>query len=321
MRTTVTRPAQAPSGQRANGETQGRLAIFFCAILWSSSGLFIKLLDAHPFVIAGLRSLIAALFMFGFRLLFQRRSIASFAKSIKTGAFWASAIAYSATMILFIIANKLTAPANVILLQYSAPVWSLLLSIILLHEKPRRENIISLVMVFAGLILFFKNSLASGSLLGDLLAVCSGIFFGANSVFMRMQKEGNPADSMMTSHILTAIAAIPFYILYPFAANPSSLFAILFMGFIQIGFSSVLYSYGIKRVSALAALIIACIEPILNPVWVLVVTGERPSPSVILGGIIIILAVIVSAVGKRENPPYPSATSVRPKPPSSGREK
>jgi drug/metabolite transporter (DMT)-like permease len=115
-----------------------------------------------------------------------------------------------------------------------------------------------------------------------------------------MQKDGNPADSMLLAHVITSAAAIPFIVLYPPALNPGAFAAISFMGIIQIGLASLLFAFGIKRISALEAMLTSMIEPVLNPVWVLLVTGEKPSASALIGGGIIIAAVVFSSVvGKR----------------------
>jgi drug/metabolite transporter (DMT)-like permease len=199
-------------------------------------------------------------------------------------------------MMLFVIANKLTASANAILLQYSAPVWAALLGWALIREKPRWEHWLALGMVMGGLFLFFRDGLAAGSLLGDSLAVRSGVCFGANSVFMRMQKEGNPADAMLLSHVITAVVSLPFAGIYPPAFNAPNILAILFMGIIQIGCASLLFSYGIKRIPAIQAMLTAMAEPILNPLWVLLATGEQPASSALMGGGIIVAAVLISSL-------------------------
>ncbi|MDR3161566.1 MAG: DMT family transporter [Spirochaetaceae bacterium] len=281
--------------QRNNSPRAGQGAVLLCAVLWSTSGLFIKLMTWHPMVIAGLRSLVAAVFMLAFRLVVPRRGRGTH----QPFPLIAGALAYAFTMILFVIANKLTASANAILLQYSAPVWAALLGWALIREKPRWEHWLALGMVMGGLFLFFKDGLAGGSLLGDSLAVLSGIFFGANSVFMRMQKKGNPADTMLLSHIIAAAICLPFAGIYPPAFSPLNILIILFMGIIQIGCASLLFAYGIKRISAIQAMLTAMVEPILNPLWVLLATGEKPSPSALVGGGIIVLAVLIpSLVGK-----------------------
>jgi drug/metabolite transporter (DMT)-like permease len=270
----------------------GQLAVFLCAVLWSTSGLFIKLLDWHPILIAGSRSVVAGFFM----LLLTRTR-----KTVRGGkpdpfVFWAGSLSYAATMVLFVIANKLTASANAILLQYSAPVWAALFGWALAKEKPRLEHWLALVVVMAGLLLFFKDGLSGGAILGDLFAILSGILFGLNSVFMRMNKDGEPADIMMVSHFLTAAFAIPFCFIYTPVLTIPNTAAVFFMGIFQIGLSSVLFGYGVKHISAVQAMLTAMIEPVLNPVWVLLATGEKPSLSALAGGGLIVGAVVVSNV-------------------------
>jgi drug/metabolite transporter (DMT)-like permease len=280
---------------------RGQLAVVLCAALWSTSGLFIKLLDWHPVVIAGTRSLVAAIFMASVRRPTRGKFRCDAFNTLAAG------VCYAGTMITFVVANKLTASANVILLQYSAPVWACLLAWLLLKEKPFWEHWTALALVVGGMVLFFKEGLASGSLFGDGLAVFSGILFGANSVFMRAQKDGNPADSMLVSHILTALFAVPFFFMYPPLVRPAGAAIILFMGIVQIGCASLLFAYGIKRISAIQAMLTASIEPLLNPVWTLIVIGEKPSVSAIAGGTIILFAIAFSSIigKKREltNPP------------------
>ncbi|MDR3356725.1 MAG: DMT family transporter [Spirochaetaceae bacterium] len=272
----------------------GRPAVLLCALLWSTSGLFIKLIDADPFFIAGARSLIAALTMLAARCIFMRSPFGGIVAALRSPAFWVSGIAYSATMTSFVVANKLTASANVILLQYSAPVWAALLSIVLLKEKPRVENWIALALVLGGLFIIFHGSFSSGSLAGDMIALASGVMFALNSVCMRMQKDSGPAYSLLLSNTITAFFAFPLLFSGKLVLSLPESGAILFMGTVQIGFASILYAYGIKRVSAFAALIIASIEPVLNPVWVFVVTGEKPALNAISGGLVIVFAVVFS---------------------------
>jgi drug/metabolite transporter (DMT)-like permease len=275
----------------------GQGAILLCATLWSTSGLFIKLVDWHPLQIAGGRSALAALVLLVVKLPRTmgrngnfRRSTADFRYTIAGGC------TYAATMILFVTANKLTASANAILLQYSAPVWAALLAWALAKEKPRWDQWGALALVMGGSLLFFKDGLAGGSFMGDSIALLSGICFGANSVFMRMIREGDPADAMLLAHVITACFSIPFFFLYPPILSGGALAAITFMGIIQIGLASLLFSYGIRRITAVQAMLTATVEPILNPVWVLLVTGEQPAASALAGGSIIIAAIVVSSL-------------------------
>jgi drug/metabolite transporter (DMT)-like permease len=284
-----------PAGIRKEHHVAGQGAVFLCAVLWSTSGLFIKLMDWHPVIIAGGRGFLAAFFLLAVRIISRRRKRAGAGKS-RPWQIIAGGFTYGATMLSFVVANKLTASANVILLQYTAPVWASILGWLLIREKPHWEHWGALILVMGGLALFFREGLAAGAFLGDSLALLSGLFFGANSVFLRMQKDGNPADSMLLAHIICAAVSVPFIFLYSPALTSANTAAIIFMGLIQIGLASLLFSFGIKRIRALEAMLIAMVEPILNPVWVLAVTGEKPSASALLGGLVIITAVLCSSV-------------------------
>ena len=273
-------------------------AIFLCAVLWSTAGLFIKLIDWHPMVIAGCRSLLAAGLLFALRYFSNRKkNVRDFHAMIKEAPkLSACGLCYTATMILFIFANKMTASANAILLQYTAPVWAALLGWFFLKEKPRWENWFALVFVCMGMFMVFSCGLAAGSLAGDMLAILSGILFAANSVVLRARKDSNTADILFYAHLLCVIFSIPFFFVYPPTLTVQSVLCIGFLGIFQLGVASALFAYGIKRVPAVQAMLTATIEPVLNPVWVLFVTGERPGIRVITGGAIIIAAVLFSSM-------------------------
>ena len=274
----------------------GQAAVLATAFLWSTSGFLIKLLSWHPIVIAGSRSLIAS----GFLLVLRFLSPPPANAKNPAFPFWAATFGNVFTMLCFVTANKLTASANVILLQYGAPVWAALLGWWIIKEKPRWEHWCALVLVIGGLFIFLREGLGSGSFGGDALSVVSGVFFASHTVFLRMLKDGNPRDAILMSHVVTGIISIPFMILYPPSISVSSMLPIIYMGFFQIGLASVLFSYGIKRVSAVQAMLTATLEPICNPIWVFIIIGERPSVSALIGGAIILCAVVFSSViGRR----------------------
>ena len=283
----------------------GQLAVLLTAILWSSSGLFIKLLNWHPMVIIGSRSAFSIVFLLAVRFIVPPQ------KGVKSHPFplWAGAAAYALTMLTFVVANKMTTSANVIMLQYSAPVWAALLGWWLCREKPHWEQWGAIVLVLAGLCLFLRDGLGTGALLGDVLSVLSGIAFGANCVFLRMLKNGNPRDAMLLSHVICAVISIPFMFLYPPSLTVPSALSVIYMGIVQLGLASLIYSYGMKRISAVQAMLTAIIEPILNPVWVLVITGEKPTAIALLGGTIIIGSVFASSlIGMRREESMHSAS-------------
>ncbi len=270
-------------------QTAGILAMVGCALLWSTAGIFIKLLDWQPFAIAGVRSAIAAVFLF---FVLRGRPVINFSPL----QFW-SALAYAATMLLFVLANKLTTSANAILLQYGAPVYVAFLGAFFLKEYPRPEHWFALVSVCGGMLLFFSDSLGKGNFLGDLVAVGAGIAFAFNIVLLRKQKDARPLDSIFLGHLFTALIALLLSIgQAPPALNPGSVFSILMLGIFQIGMAAVLFSYGIKRITALQSILTAIIEPLFNPLWVFLATGEVPGSRSVAGGAVIVAAVMISSL-------------------------
>jgi drug/metabolite transporter (DMT)-like permease len=268
--------------------TLGLAALAVCALLWSLAGLFIKLIDWNPLAIAGARSLIAGIFL----LVWIRKPRFTFSLP-QMGA----ALASSATMLLFVYANKATTSANAILLQYGAPIYTAIISIFLLKERPRAEHILAFVAVAAGMVLFFLGDLGGGSLLGNLAGVASGITFAFYYVFLRMQKDGSPLESNLLAHGFTAVIALIGACFLPAPRiTGASVAAIVTLGVFQVGLAAVFLSYGIKRVTAIQGILVAAIEPIANPIWVFLATGEAPGMNSIAGGAIIITAVLASAI-------------------------
>jgi drug/metabolite transporter (DMT)-like permease len=291
----------------------GHGAIVLCALLWSTSGLFIRLLDWHPIVIAGSRSFFAARFFLGITFFSHNRKNAiacSFGQGPKLPRSFCirknsilsyKGLWYAATMLLFVTANKHTASANAILLQYAAPVWAALLGWFLLKERPRWEQWCALAFVGLGMFLVFSGGLAANSLLGDTLALVSGITFAVNSVVLRAhalgaQNKSGPEDIILFSYLICTVFSIPFFFLHPPLITAANILCIVFMGFFQLGLASAFFAYGIKRVPAVQALLTSTIEPVLNPVWVLLAIGETPGLSVITGGAIIIASIVFSSV-------------------------
>jgi len=266
----------------------GALALAGTAFLWSLAGLLIKLVDWNPFAIACGRSVVAAVFL----LLWIRKPKFTFSMP-QIGA----AVASSATMFLFIYANKATTAANAILLQYGSPIFTAILGAFLLKEKPRAEHWVAFAMVAGGMALFFMGDIGGGSLAGNLAAIAAGVTFAAYFVFMRMQKDGSPLESNLLAHAITAIVGFVVALFMPapqFSLKAAA--AIGALGVFQIGLAAVLLSWGIKRVNAIQGSIIAGLEPVFNPLWVFLALGERPGPNALAGGAVIIAAVVGSSI-------------------------
>lgn len=256
------------------------LFLVLTAMLWSLGGLLIKSVNSNPLAIAGMRSGISAIIIL---IAVGRPKLNwSFAQ---VGA----ALAYTATVMLFVAANKNTTAANAILIQYTAPVYAAFLGAWLLKEKVKLLDWITIVIVLGGMMLFFIDDINTEGVFGNILAAGSGVAFAVFAVLMRMQKEGSPLESVLLGNILTAIIGIPFI----FGAVPDTKgwFCLIVLGVIQLGLPYILYAKAIKHVTALEATIIPVIEPLLNPVWVFLLLGEKPGKWALAGGIIVLAAV------------------------------
>ncbi len=270
-------------------DSQHRRSLILLAttsVMWSSGGLLIKSIHLHPLAIAGGRSGIAAVVMW----IAAKRLRFLFSK-----AQWAASLCMAATVILFVTATKLTTAANAILLQYTAPIYVALLSGPLLGEKVRARDWITLFFVMCGMVLFFIEDVSGAQLWGNLVAFASGISFAGIAVFMRMQKGVSTLESLWIGHMLAAVIGLPFLLSGPMPGH-TDLALLLALGVFQIGIPYVFYGIAIRHVSALEATLVPVIEPILNPIWVALFFGERPTKYAMAGGMIVISAVLIHSL-------------------------
>ena len=158
------------------------------SILWSSGGLFIKWVTWNPLAISGARSAIAIVVL----LIALRRVQFSWSFAQVGGA-----VAYTVTVTLFVVATKLTTSANAILLQYTAPVYAALFGAWFLGERISWLDWATIAVVIGGMILFFFDRLTPGGMLGNVLAITSGVTYAGLVTFLRKQKEASPLESVL----------------------------------------------------------------------------------------------------------------------------
>lgn len=258
------------------------LAVAAAAVLWSSGGLLIKLIELNAFQISAARSLFAAIFFVSF---FKGKAL-----YFNTGVFINAAI-YCAILILFVLATKTTTAANAIFLQYTAPIYVFVFEPLLLKTRFERVNLISIVICFLGMILFFVGELSPGHFAGNIYALLSGISFAAFLVGMRRINPKYQFASIFYGNVFVFLTSGFSYFNFP-EISLNGILMLLFLGIFQIGLAYAFFSYGIKMITAIEASIISMIEPILNPVWVLIGYGEKPSVYAAIGAIIVIIGLL-----------------------------
>lgn len=270
---------------------RSRLQILAAAVLWSTAGAAIKLTALNAWQIAGGRSLVAAL------------AVAAMvpASRIRPSArMLGVALANAATVILFVVATKLTTAANAIFLQETAPLWVLLLAPLLLHERPSRGELLSVPVYAAGLALFFVDDLTAGQLTGKLCALGSGLAFGVTIVGLRRLREEGPG-ALLWGSAIAALATLPLWGTGP-SPTPVDLALLLFLGVFQLALAYVCFARGLAGVTAVEASLLMLLEPVLSPIWAFLAVGERPGPWALGGGSIVLAATawrtMVPVIGK-----------------------
>ena len=253
------------------------------AICWSLGGLCIKFTPWSAMSIIGLRAVFAALVFAIYRKGFKVR--------ITKGNALA-AVFLASTTVLFVFANQLTTAAAAVLLQFTAPVFIIIIEFVIYRKKPGLSEALAVTLTVAGMLLFFADQLDSGHLSGNLLAIISGLTFACVFVCNK-RPDTEPEQSVMLGFLINTVVWLPFaFFDTSITADLATWGFVVVMGTVQVGLAYVFFSIAIKRTPALLACLIVALEPVLNPIWVALATPERPGKYALAGGVVIILTVV-----------------------------
>lgn len=264
------------------------LFLIIAALLWSLGGLFIKSIQWDAISIAGVRSFFAAVLIFAF--------IPESRKLPKTFAIWLGSFAYAGMVITLVLATKMTTAANAIFLQYTAPIYVAIISCLFLKEKISNKDLSVIVCTGIGMVLFFIEEFSFASIVGNLLGITSGICFAIMVICFRYIKNTEPSTVPLYGNLLAFILTVGFWQMP--LPNGFSILALIFLGLFQLGLPYLIYSRALKHVTPLESVLIPAIEPILNPIWVFLVVGEKPSFWAICGGLIVLTVISLYCLDK-----------------------
>src|SRR5690242_8240039 len=262
------------------------LFVFAAAFLWSTGGLFIKWNSLSGLELAGYRSVFALITV---AILTRREGFGLNRVSA------AAALLYAVLVILFVMATKETTAANAIFLQYTAPVYMLILEPLVYKEKFRPRDLVTVLICVGGMALFFVGQLRPQDVAGNLFALASGLCFALYFLLLRHPKarEVNRASSVIYGNILAVMLTAPWGLAAISHMTLHNAQSVAYLGVVQLGVAYTLFTVAMARgVRSLDAGIVCYVEPVLNPLWVFLVIGEQPSRWALLGGAIIIAAVI-----------------------------
>jgi drug/metabolite transporter (DMT)-like permease len=264
---------------------QGTLYVVVAALLWSTGGIGIKGIADSALKVTFYRSLFAAIALL---LLFGRR-VWGVRRWKSTPAFAAAIFSYGACLTAFVVATKWTTAANAIFLQYAGVIWVLLFSPLVVREPLRGRDAAAIAIAIGGMGLFFVGKFEARGMAGNAMALLSSVFFAA--LILSLRREHDAAQSAITwGNVFTAAAMLPF-VVNDLALTPRSFAALLFLGLFQIAIAYVFFVKGLKFITATQASLTGMLEPVANPIWVLLFLGERPSVWAIAGGAIVLATV------------------------------
>ena len=279
------------------------LEILLCSALWSIAGILMKLIPWSGFVIAGFRSLPAGAVMAAYMAARRIRPTVN-RRSVFGG------VALCATMTLFSLANKATTAANAIVLQFTSPIWILLLSVLFLKKRFRRADVLAAALTFVGVVLFFLDGLRAGHTVGNCIALGSGLAFGAYYMSLGDCPEADRMSAVLIGHVLTFLVGIPAAISTKPAFSATAAVCILVLGVAQLGIPYVLLAHASGWCPPLVCALLGAVEPLLNPLWVAIFDGEKPGVSALVGGVIVIAAVTALCIyDAREEEAHESRTA------------
>jgi drug/metabolite transporter (DMT)-like permease len=268
------------------------LLVLAAAVLWSLSGVVLKApaFDELPAegrgpAIAGLRAMFAALTLLP--MVRPRRIRWRLGLIPMT-------VCFASMSVLFISALMTTSAAATIFLQYTSVVWACLLGWLLLKERPGRPDAIALVCVVAGIAMILAKD--RGSPLGNGLALASGVAYAGVVVSLRALRDEDSIWLSFLNQLVSAAVILPWFLLNPIHLNTAQVGWIAFLGAVQLALPYVLFSTDVKRVPAREASILLLVEPVLNPLWVLLVWGEQVAFATWIGGGIILGGLVLRFV-------------------------
>ena len=266
------------------------LMLIIAALLWSLGGLFIKLVDLSPIIIAGIRSFGAAVVF----IFYIKKPKWYWGKYFIGGILF-----YSSMVILYVVSIRLTTAANAIFLQFTAPLWVVIFGYFILKETVSKFDILAMLFIFLGMGLFFIDDLTFYGFWGNIMALVSGICFALVTVLIRKEKD-YAFEIVLFGNLITALICFPF-ILEGFGdSSKLDLLIIFSLGVFQLGIPYLLYTKALKYVKAIDAILTGMIEPVLNPIWVFLFIGEVIGEWAFIGGLMVLIGSLGRAYFKQK---------------------
>lgn len=282
-------------------ENKAIIEMLICATLWSIAGIFIKLIPWNGFAVAGMRSLIAGGTFIVYMAIRRLRFVLN-RKTLLAGVL--SACVYTC----FVCANKLTTAANAIVLQFTSPVFIVVFTALIYRTRIRKADAAVVTLTLLGIALFFFDQLQPGYIAGNFVAIAAGMFMAGMFMAVGELEAEQRFSGILIGQLLTFLIGLPFIIVTKPVFTATAVLSILTLGIFQLGISYILYVKSTRYCPPLACCLLGALEPLLNPVWVLIFDGERPGVFALAGGIIVVVSITLWCIfGQKQTAESPEA--------------
>ena len=262
----------------------GLVYVLLGAIAFSLGGVFVKLIPWNPIAINAGRCIFSSIIIYSYIRLSGNRPV--FNKTVILGG-----LCVAAMLLCYVASMKMTSAANAIVLEYTAPIFIIVFEAIFLKKKPSGLDVTVCLAVFLGICIIVSKTGGQGNLMGDLVALMSGVFY-AFTIMLNDFEGGDPISSVLFGHMLTAIIGFPF-ILRQADMSFNTLMLVAALGIFQAGAGYTLLTIGLRHSDPLPASLIASIEPVLNPILVAIFYKEYVGPRTLIGAAIVIGSIII----------------------------
>ena len=272
--------------KKAQGKDMRKAAIgmmLAASVCFASGGLFMKLIPWNALAINGARNVIACI-VIGIYIIVTHHRL-KINSTVLIGA-----LAMAGVTTAYSIANKLTTAGNTIILQYTAPIWIMVMMYLFFGKKPNRTGVISIMIVLLGILCFFFEGMSTGKWVGDLVALLSGVFY-AGVFMLNSFEKGDALSSVFFGQLLCGVCLSPLVLKETDFSAPV-LWSVFLLGAVQVGLAYIFFTTGTKYIDPLTASIINALEPILNPVLVAVFYGEKLGRLSFLGAVIVLCGIL-----------------------------
>ncbi|HEX3500310.1 MAG TPA: DMT family transporter, partial [Stellaceae bacterium] len=267
---------------------RGALLVAGGALAWSSAGLIVRATSTDPWTTLFWRSVFAFLFLLVYVVLRDRGQVLVGFRKLGLPGFFV-ALSFATSMGTFILALEQTAVANVLIFQAAAPFVAAVLGWLWLRERVSPGGAAAILATVVGIVVMVSDSLAQGRLYGDLLSAVMGITFAVMMVLARRHRDVSMTAATCLATVMTGLAALPFAMM---TVAPVDLLLLALFGIGQMGLGLIMFTAGVRLIPVADAGLITVLEVILAPVWVWLVFGENPGLRAIIGGAIVLAAVI-----------------------------